>query len=75
MTSTNNCSFREKPVMVPVFASADNVEGEWETSGYSNPAIPSTLSDLKVQIRISEEQMDKGQYVTVQKAIEHFYQL
>ena len=75
MKTTNTSSYNEKALLTSIFPSSDDVQIGWEDTDYANPSIPSTLSDMKEQIRISEEQIDNGQYVTAQKAIEHFNQL
>ena len=50
-------------------------EADWDNSDYSCNAIPNSLAELKNQIRLSEEQIDKGRYMTAQAAIAHFNQL
>ena len=38
-------------------------------------SLPKTVDELKAQIRISEEQIKRGECVTAQEAIKHFYSL
>ena len=38
-------------------------------------AIPTTVDDVRQQMRISEKQIDEGKFVTASEAIAHFYKL
>lgn len=75
MAAAKTYSLNETPIAGPVFPSPVNNEFGWETTDYANPAIPCTLSEVRNQIKLSEEQINNGQYVTAREAIEHFYQL
>ena len=50
-------------------------EVDWDNSEYACSAIPNSIVDVKKEIRLSEEQIDKGRYMTAQAAIAHFNQL
>ncbi|MBQ9357144.1 MAG: hypothetical protein IJT98_07655 [Prevotella sp.] len=50
-------------------------EADWDNCDYSCNAIPNSLAELKKHIRLSEEQIDEGRYMTAQAAIAHFNQL
>ena len=63
-----------KSKKTPVFFGHEP-EADWDSSECSCNAIPKSLAEVKDQIRISEEQIKNGRYVTAKAAIAHFMQL
>ena len=44
-----------------------------DITGYA--VVPSTIDEIKEQIRRSEKQIEEGRYYTLEQAVSHFYQL